>query len=47
MFQHFADAISTTIYNKWKSLSEDERKNILIKNKYISYGSDGKARNGM
>lgn len=47
MFQHFADAISTTIYNKWKSLSEDERKNILIKNKYISYGNDGKARNGM
>ena len=47
MFQHFADAISTTIYNKWKSLSEDERKNILAKNKYISYGSDGKARNGM
>ena len=47
MFQHFADAISTTIYNKWKSLSEDERKNILNKNKYISYGSDGKARNGM
>ena len=47
MFQHFADAISTTIYNKWKSLSEDERQNILIKNKYISYGSDGKARNGM
>lgn len=47
MFQHFADAISTTIYNKWKSLLEDERKNILIKNKYISYGSDGKARNGM
>ncbi len=47
MFQHFADAISTTIYNKWKSLSEDERKNILIKNKYISYGSDGKVRNGM
>lgn len=47
MFQHFADAISTTIYNKWKSLSEDERKNILNKNKYISYGSDGKVRNGM
>lgn len=47
MFQHFADAISTTIYNKWKSLSEEERQNILIKNKYISYGSDGKARNGM
>lgn len=47
MFQHFSDAISTTIYNKWKSLSEDERKNILIKNKYILYGSDGKARNGM
>lgn len=47
MFQHFADAVSTTIYNKWKSLSEEERQNILIKNKYISYGSDGKARNGM
>lgn len=47
MFEHFADAIRTGIYDKWKLLSEAERKNILNKNKYISYGSDGKARYGM
>ena len=41
MFEHFADAIRTGIYNKWKSLSKEEREKILSKNKYISYGNDG------
>lgn len=41
MFEHFADAIRTGIYDKWKSLSKEEREKILSKNKYISYGNDG------
>lgn len=41
MFEHFADAIQVGIYDKWKSLSKEEREKILNKNKYISYGSDG------